>query len=1538
MSASDPKQAGDVQLEQKRALLRRLMAERESRTQAVAPPLTRMTQGPKAPLSFIQQAIWFLQELDPRSSAYNESGLAELQGPLRVPALEQALSELIRRHTPLRTTFEQQDGELVQVIHEPAPVRLEVVELSELSEADRRAKLWERVRHELDRPFDLRQGPPVRFTLMRMSATEHFLLTVAHHIVTDGSSFVLYYNELLALYDAFHAGRASPLPEPQFQYTDYALWQRSHLAGKIWEQHLDFWKQTLANPEPLRLPTDRPRPPSLSTRGAIFESRPLPQELTEALRKLASAEGVTLFMLLEAAFKVLLFRYTGQMDISVGISHAGRTRDTEQVFGCFINTLVLRSKLSGDPSFRELVARVKRTSLEAYSRALTPFHHVVAAIKPERDPSRLPLFDVLFDVRGRWVHLKGEQLSLRSEPILPTMPKCDIAFAFVEDEGTLRSSFIYSEDLFDCATIERMAEQLEVLLQGIVEAPHLRLSQLPMLSRQEREHLLVRLNDTQVESPLRRLHELVEDQAAQSADAQALVFQGRSMTYRALNERANQLAHHLRKRGVGPDVAVAVCVERGPDLIVAALAALKAGGVYVPIDPTLPANRAAFILEDTWAPFLLTQYSVLDQLERTAAYTFCMEDWEPLEGEPRSNPSPVGSPRDLAYIIYTSGSTGKPKGVLIEHASACNTLAQSVRDCAVSGGSRMLQFASAGFDVSVKETFTALACGATLVLGSKDEMVPGASLSRLVREQRVTHLILTPQVLASLSPAELPEVQVIVIGGEPCPPELMDRWAAGRRFVSEYGPTEASITATVAVCSPGSGRPPLGRPSSNTRIYVLDPAMQPLPMNIPGELYIGGAGVGRGYLNRPELTAEHFVPDPFSGVSGARLYRTGDLVRHRSNGQLEFVGRADHQIKLRGFRIELGEIEAALRRQVTVKDAAVVVREETPGRQQLVAYVTPRSHVPPDPQDLRAALREELPDYMVPASLMVLEELPLTPNGKLDRKALPAPSLDRAGARSERGDEPRGPVEQKLAAMWMRLLGLERVGREDDFFELGGHSILAGQVADQIREELFVEIPVRMLFEHTTLSALAGCVQGLLESGEHVIMAPLERRTHGAVRPLSYAQEQLWKLITQCPGSSIYHVVDAYRVPAMLEEKPLRSAWDEVYRRHDVLRATFTSEAGGPVQRISPPGPAPLEVHDLSHLPSAERELEIHRHVEEATSRPFDLAQAPPVRAKWLRCGPAEHALILVMHQLVTDAASMDVLLEELLTLHDAFRAGLGSPLSEPALQYADYASWQRGWLTGAMLERELGYWRAQLSALPPPLQLPLDRLPPAQPTARTALTARINFSAELTTALRGVCQQENATPFMLLTAAFYALLARLSGEEDILVGSPVLGRNRSELQRAVGLFINVVVLRARVSPVMSFRQLLATLRNGVLDAFGHQALPLELIAEALHAERHPVHAPFFQALISMHTTEALRTPGGAARIDRLPGRSGAATCTLSLRGFDDTDGMGIQFEYDTDVLEQATATRMLEGLGSLLHRVAHHAGAPLMELLREAR
>ncbi len=1448
--------------------------------------------------------MWFLQELDPSSAAYNEGSLIRLQGPVTRAALERGLGVLVRRHTALRTSFDRLEGTLLQRLHEPLSVQVVEEDLAGLPAAAQRPAMDARVAQEIDRPFDLARPPLIRFHLFRLEGEQH-LLVVAHHIITDGWSFTPIFNpDLLAVLEA---ELGHPLParfgEPPLQYTDFAHWQQEQLRGPLYDRQLEFWKKRLAELPPLQLPLDRPRPPALTSGGATLETPPVPRALADAARKLAATENVTFFMLLEAVFKVMLHLYSRQTDLAVGATFAARSKETDGIFGCFTNTLVLRTDLSGNPTFRELLRRVRQADLEAYSHAAIPFDRVVAAVHPRREPGRLPLFDVLFDLRGRHNHGQTANFTLRSEPVLPTSPKCDLAFAFVDDAGELSCSFIYARDLFDRPTVERMAAHLERILALAVQRPDARLEELLEPTAGEREEW-TRLNATAAPVEDSSLHGHFEAWAQRTPDAPAVDFLGEVVSYRQLNARAELVAGWMRERGLGPETPVAVCLPRGPDQVAAALGALKAGGAYLPLDPNLPPQRLAFILDDARAPFLVTTRELQDALEISAPFTLFLEE-VPADATLSSAPPPAAvSSRQLAYLIYTSGSTGRPKGVLVEHGNATNTLAEALRTSGAGPGDRILQFASPGFDVAIKETFTALGSGATLVMAPKEELLPGPPLTQQIVSRKVTHLILTPQVLGGVEEALASTVRHVVVGGEPCPPLLLDRWAPGREFVSEYGPTEAAITSTQARCTAGTGRPPLGRPTLNVQAYVLDEQLRPLPTGVPGELYLGGAGVARGYLGRPELTAEKFVPDPFSPLPGARLYRTGDRVRLQADGQLGFVGRVDDQVKIRGHRVELGEIEEALRRRVP--EAVVVVREDGPGPAQLVGYVVSAPGPAVDPRTLREQLAAELPEYMVPSAIVPLERLPLNPSGKVDKAALPAPQ--RSGATPASG-APADGVETALAEIWAELLGTPISSREDSFFDLGGHSLLVPQVVAAVAERLGVELPIRAVFEHETLAALAAVISALAPGGP----APAPRLEHlprGGTPRASLQQQALVRLLESGKDPSFYTVVDAYRVPRRLERGAVASAWSALLQRHDVLRQRFP---GGPESTpvLDPPRPE-LGWHDLGALPPAEAEARLEALLESVSGRGFPPAEGGLLRLEVADCGPRGTVLILLGSQLVTDAASMDVLFEELLAL-----CAPAAHLPPPEHQYADYAAWQQQRLEGEGLEREVAFWRGALAAPPTPLALPYDRPAPAAPTVHTGMTGRVNLDPAVAAAFRAVCAQEGTTSFVGFTAAFAAFLRAVTGQAEIRVGAPVQGRT-PPLARTVGFFINVVTLPLQPGEAASFRSLVRGTRDWTREALSHAELPMEVLAQRLGRTAHFGHAAWYEALVTQHVFPLLRDPEGAA-ISRLRGRTGAAKCALSLRAFDDQEGLGTELEFDSDRLEPTTAAALASRFQTLL-------------------
>ncbi|HEV2845916.1 MAG TPA: amino acid adenylation domain-containing protein, partial [Thermoanaerobaculia bacterium] len=1016
----------------------------------VAPPLVRVPREGALPVSFGQRRLWFLDRLEPGSAAYNVSAALRLTGSLDTAALSRTLDEIVRRHEVLRTTFAEDGSEPAQVIHAPRPLSLEVRDLSGLPEVARGAEVRLLVAEDQRRPFDLANGPLLRASLLRLAVDEHVLLFAVHHIASDGWSVGVLIQEVGTLYRAFAAGEPSPLPELPVQYADYAHWQRSWLRGEVLEERVAWWRERLAGaPALLPLPTDRPRPAVQRFQGSR-RSAWLSPEASAALRSIGRERGATLFMTVLAAFAVLLQRHAGEDDLVVGTPTANRDRpELEGLIGFFVNILALRVGLAGDPTFPELLAGVRGMLLGAYSHQDLPFEKLVEELQPERSLAHSPLFQVMLvlqEAAATALDLPG--LSLRAEERPHEISKFDLTLTVDDTPAGLFCQWRYNVELFDAATIDRMAERFRILVDGIAADPARPLSALPLLEAAERQQLLREWSRSEVSVPgTRLLHEMVEEQADRRPDAVAVVFEGGELTYGELDRWANRLARRLRRLGVGPETPVGLSVERSPEMIVGLLAVLKAGGAYVPIDPDYPAERVAWMRADSGISVLLTRGE--------------LEDRE--ENDERLAPS--AGPDNLAYVIYTSGSTGTPKGVLVTHRGLDNLAAAQGRLFGIGQDSRVLQFASMSFDASVSEIAMTFRAGAALVLAGRRSLLPGPELIELLRDQGITKATLPPSALAALPEADLPDLRTIVVAGEACPVDLARRWGAGRRLVNAYGPTETTVCATAWVYD-GGDRLPIGRPIPNVEVYVVDPAGEPAPVGVPGELLVGGIGLARGYRNRPDLTAERFVPHPLA--SGERLYLTGDLVRFRADGELEFLGRIDHQVKIRGVRVELGEVEAALLAQPGVREAVAVAREDGLGPARLVAYVAGEGL---DGAELREALSRSLPEPLVPAVVVALESLPLTPNGKVDRKALPAPEN---AARDFVA--PRTELERFLAGLYQEVLGVERVGVHDDFFALGGNSITGAMFVNRLQKELGEIVHVVVMFDAPTVAQLAAWV------------------------------------------------------------------------------------------------------------------------------------------------------------------------------------------------------------------------------------------------------------------------------------------------------------------------------------------------------------------------------------------------------------------------------------------------------------------------------
>ncbi|AUX38591.1 MULTISPECIES: non-ribosomal peptide synthetase [Sorangium] len=1514
-------------------LLRRMDAEASER-------ITRVPREGRLPLSSAQHRLWFQDALAPSSPANNLTGAVILDGRLDVDALRQAIVSLVARHEAFRTRLVVDAGEPYQLVDPPWQPELDVEDLTAMPGHLRLDEARRIAAAEAERRFELARGALLRVRLLRIEHACHVLVVSVPHIVADGVGLLVLDRELATLYEEARVGHATALPEPEVQMVDYAVWQRAWLKSPAHERELAFWRDQLAGLTTIEIPSLRARPHAPSLRGAEIRACLLDAPEADVLRRIGKRAGATTYMTLLAAFAALLSRWTERADLGICSAIANRNhRGLEDVIGFFVNIVIMRLDVSGNPSFVDLVHRARAVCIDAYAHQDMPFDDLVAALHPQRQRGGNPLCRVAFAVSDTpW--MPGHSLSIPMIGVTPLdFPRgfldLDLHLWVYDTPAGITARLEYAVDLFDAPAMEWLLNSFRVLVRAAVSNPEARVSALPLVDDSQCRTIAA-WNDTARLYPRDAVvHTLFEAQAAASPSAEAIRYGSDALSYEELERHANRLARHLRSRGVRRGDVVGLELQRGADLVVAMLAVLKAGAAYVPIDPAYPEERRRYLLCDVGARVVLRRGRCDDAAWDRFVINLDAEE-AAISALSEMAPAIAVSANDLAYVLYTSGSTGTPKGVAVTH----RAIVRLVRDTdyvRIAPNDRVAQASNSSFDAATFEIWGALLGGAALVGLSSDVVLAPHAFAEALWRERITVLFVTTalfDMIATEGPEAFGALRSLLFGGEQVHPESVRRVlerGAPERLIHVYGPTECTTFSTwqlVHVVASDAATIPIGRPIANTRAYVLDAQFRPVPPGVVGELYIGGDGVAREYVGRPAATAERFLPDPFSPVPGARMYRTGDLVRLQPDGAIVFVGRDDLQVKVRGFRVEPGEIEQRLCEHPGVAAAVVQAHADGPGK-CLIAYVVMRLGHHVDAEALRAFLRNRVPEYMVPSSFVALNALPLTPNGKIDRAALTAPS-----ARSSEGGAayvpPRAPFEEIVAELWSDVLGIRQPSAHDDFFDLGGHSLLATRMISRLRAAVGVDVPVRVIFEAPRLVDLAARVAEL--RGRASALAEITRAERPRVIPPSFAQQRLWFLHRLAPDSAAYNIVDAWRLQGPIDVELLERVFTEIVRRHEALRTTFNDTGGIPSQRVHAPEPVHMDLEDLHGRAAPSRHDEARRWIRQQALRPFDLRVGPLLRVSVARVTEDEHVLLVVVHHVVADGWSMSVITREISALYEAYRVGARSPLEELGVQYVDFSLWQRRVLDDATLQSELLHWTRRLAGLQP-LRLPLDRARPATPSFVGA-ERRFMLDASLAAQLRRLGRAAGSTLFMVLLAAFKILLHRYTaGQEDIAVGSPIANRTRGEIESLIGFFVNTLVLRTHLGADPTFLEVLASVKETALDAYAHQDLPFERLVEEMQTERDAARNPLVQVVFALHNAprESLRIVG--LDVGHLDYFVATTRFDLELHVWEEDDRLDGIAVYSPELFEDATIVRLLACYQTLLEEVVRGPKRPISRL-----
>ncbi|MDF0674712.1 MAG: amino acid adenylation domain-containing protein [Nitrospira sp.] len=1445
-------------------------------------------------------------------------------------AFTQAWQRMIEDHAILRTGFLWNVApEPLQIVFRSIPVPIERRDWRGLSdERERETALREYLAQDRIRGFDVAKPPLMRLCIIRMREQLWCIVWSLHHAILDGWCQALLLKEVLETYYLLRSGQV-PRKHSTSSYRNYIQWllrQDMTAAEAFWRQFLHSFHtptRLIYSTKPVR-PLDR----RYGEHRVEFS-----QGRTAGIHRLAQSLHVTVNTVIQGAWAILLSRYSGEQDVLFGITVSGRPPDLpggQAIIGLFINTLPLRVQVAPEANLENWLRDIQATNVELRGYEYSPLLRVQGWSGIKRG---VPLFDsvlvfqnyVIDDAIEKHSQELGIDL-LDGEEGWTDFP---LTVTVVPDQQ-LSLIFSYDRQCIDDRSVECIAEHWGLLLDSMVANSASRLTELSIVSTGDQQRLLVDWNATERSYPSRCLHEIFESQVEHTPDAIAVISEEIALTYRELNTRANQLARVLREEGVGSDVLIALCLERSHDLLVAMLGILKAGGAYVPLDPTYPKERLKYMLRDSMAPIALTHRKLLEGMKLDGVQLIDMDDWGRMVGQSDQNLPVTQSPDHLAYVIYTSGSTGKPKGVMVRHCSVVNFLLSMIEALRPCNDEVVAATTSVSFDIAVLELFLPLVIGAKTVIVSRDVVVEGPRLVAELERVGATFMQATPSGWRLLLSAKrLPKLKVLC-GGEVFPRELAREFLANQlNPYNLYGPTETTVWSMIASVTHADDTVPIGLPIGNTQVYLLDASFCLVPIGVPGEVYIGGDGLARGYWQRPELTAERFIPNPFSRQPGGRLYRTGDQARYRPDGTVEFLGRVDHQVKIRGYRIELGEIEARMMQHPHVREAVVVVREDRPGDKRLIAYIVSESPAC-DAAAIRSFTAETLPDYMVPSVVMFLDTLPLTPNGKVDRKALPVPDDDQL---SPRDGAPGTATEEILAGIWAEILGLKHLGVHDNFFELGGHSLLATQVVSRVRSVFHIELPLRALFDHPTVEEFAAAVDRSVAAEGGRQLPPLVLTPRIESMPLSFAQQRLWFLWQLAPDSPMYNVPVALRITGSLDEAALANSFYQLACRHEVVRTTFPMSGGQPIQVIAPEPIHSMSVSDLRDVSTDEREAIVQSLTREEALKLFDLSSGPLLRVHLLRIDDQEQVLLVTMHHIISDAWSMTVLIDEITKLYAASVTGQACSLSPLSAQYADYAVWQRTWLAGDVLDRQLAYWKQQLKDVPV-IALPTDRPRPTVQTYRGAIHS-MSISNGVVDRLRTLGRRRGATLFMTLLTVLKVLLRYETGQRDIVVGTDVTNRNLLEVENLIGFFVNQIVLRVAVDSTLSFQELLDRVRDVTLAGHAHQDVPFEMLVASLKVKRELQYSPLFQIkLILQQAPPPADEPPGLS-LSVMDNEKTTAELDMLLNFEESADGLSGWVEYNIDLFDAGSIARLARYFSVIVEQVATNPHVTVEELER---